>query len=203
MSPSSMGRSPDFLIVGTMKSGTSTLAFHLRQHEKVYMPEKELHFFDGQGRFGDRWARGQEWYESQFPVDIPQTVVGEKTPTYSYVPGAAERIHSLYPDVRLIWIFRDPVDRAYSNYWHYVCHAGKETRSFREAVSAELRGDEKNIWKQYVRRSQYADQVKRFLQLFDKDDMLFLKFMDLKRDIADVLSQTYRFLGVSETEIRS
>ena len=94
-----MDRKPDFLIVGAMKSGTSTLAHCLRQHPQICMPEKELHFFDAQGRFEQRWTYGREWYEAQFPLGSPGATYGEKTPTYSYVPGAAGRIYRMYPEL--------------------------------------------------------------------------------------------------------
>lgn len=173
-----------------MKSGTSTLAHHLSQHPEVFMLDREVHFFYEQGK--GHWQEGPEWYRDQFQEASPEQVVGEKTPTYSYLPGVAERIHELLPDVKLIWIFRDPIDRAYSNYWHAVCR-GVEPLRFDEAVRQE---DERGVWKGYVRRSRYAEQVSRYLDVFDQEQMHFSLFEDLKDSPQSVLREVFRFLGV-------
>jgi len=173
-----------------MKSGTSTLAHYLRQHPEIYMPDGEVHFFYEEG-----WGNlheGLEWYKSQFQEALPKQVAGEKTPTYSYFPGIADCIHDVLPDVKLIWIFRDPIDRAYSSYWHAV-RSGIEPLGFAEAIRRE---DERDIWKGYVRRSQYADQVDRYLDYFDCEQMHFSLFEDLKADPRPVLKEVFQFLDV-------
>ncbi|WP_251941179.1 sulfotransferase family protein [Salinibacter ruber] len=184
---------PDFLIVGAMKSGTSTLAHYLRQHPEVYMPVDEVHFFYEQGR--GNWQKGFQWYESQFHEASPSQIAGEKTPTYSYLPGTAERIHEVLPNVKLLWIFRDPIDRAYSNYWHAVC-AGVESKSFAEAVRLEEQRIKKSPWKGYVRRSIYSEQVERYLDYFDQNQMHFCLLENLKEKPNSVLKDLAGFLGV-------
>jgi len=181
---------PHFIIVGAMKSGTSTLAHYLSQHPEIYMPGGEVHFFYEEGR--GNWHKGIQWYENQFQEASPDQVVGEKTPTYSYLPGTEERIHDVLPNVKLIWIFRDPIDRAYSNYWHAV-RSGVEPLSFAEAVRRE---DERDTWKEYVRRSQYAEQVARYLDYFDREQMRFFLFEDLKTDPQTLMEELFHFLDV-------
>src|SRR5262245_33715274 len=100
---------PNFLIVGAMKCGTSTLLGYLRQHREIYIARREVHFFDRDSQY----RLGIEWYEKQFGSSPQHRAVGEKTPAYCFVPEAAKRIHRHLPDVKLIWIFRDPVARAY------------------------------------------------------------------------------------------
>lgn len=180
----------EFIIVGAMKSGTSTLAHFLRQHPEIYMPDGEVHFFYEEGK--GHWQDGIQWYRGQFQEALPEQVAGEKTPTYSYLPGVAERIHNVLPDVKLIWIFRDPIDRAYSNYWHAV-RSGIEPLGFAEAVRRE---DDRDIWKGYVRRSQYAEQVSRYLDYFDREQMHFSLFEDLKAEPRSVLEELFQFLDV-------
>lgn len=186
---------PQFIIVGAMKSGTSTLAYHLRQHPDIYMPEGELHFFDARGGYADRWERGVEWYEKQFEDAEPTDLRGEKTPTYSFLPSAPERMHEVVPETKLIWILRNLIDRADSNYWHAV-RSGSEWLSFEEAVRRESERVKGDIWKGYVRRSQYVEQVDRFLEYFDREVMHFCLLEDLKEDPESVLNNACTFLGL-------
>jgi len=190
-----MMKLPEFIIVGTMKSGTSTLGFHLNQHKEIYMPDKEIHFFDGIGGYKDRWEKGIDWYQEQFDNANKNQKVGEKTPTYCYVKEVPGRIKEVLPEVKLIWIFRNPVDRAYSNYWHAVRNGG-EKESFEYAVKHEAERVKKNIWKGYLKRSNYIEQVDRYLSFFEPDNMLFLTFEELKSDLAGTLKKACEFLQV-------
>jgi hypothetical protein len=190
-------RPPDFLIVGTMKSGTSTLADHLREHPRVWLPEREVHYFDNDEKF----ARGAAYYERElwqgYPGNATDSVLlGEKTPTYSYRPEVAERIFALTETVRLIWIFREPVARTFSNYLHRR-KQGQELASFRRAVFDEARRLRTDRYCGYVKRSQYAEQVRRFLEFFPKEQMHFLLFEDLVATPEHELLSVTRFLGLS------
>lgn len=184
----------DFLIVGTMKSGTSSLGFHLGNHRDICIPAHEVHFFDRRKNL----AKGVEWYRRELRrgCTSPVHVVGEKTPTYSYREDVAERIYRLVPEVKLIWIFRNPVDRAYSNYLHMV-RAGSESLSFERAVRDEPRRIRRNIFLGYVERSRYHLQVDRFLRWFPREQMHFMLFEALTRDPIVELSRLFDFLGVS------
>jgi len=191
---------PDFIIVGAMKAGTTTLAHYLRHHSKIYMPEGELHFFDAQGGYADRWKRGVKWYKSQFESADPSEICGEKTPTYSYLPSVPERIYQIVPDVKIIWILRNPVDRSYSNYWHAV-RGGSEKLSFEEAVKQEDKRVEENIWKGYVRRSYYINQINRLLEYFDRESMHFCLFENLKERPIPLTNEVAAFLGASNGRV--
>jgi hypothetical protein len=141
---------PSFIVVGAAKSGTSSLAHYLMQHPKIYMPDRELHFFDARGGYADRWKYGVEWYENQFASADSHHLCGEKTPTYAYIPSVPKRMNAVVPDIKLIWILRDPVYRAYSNYWHAVCE-GVELLDFDEAVRMESERIKNDISKGYVK----------------------------------------------------
>lgn len=186
---------PDFIIVGTMKSGTSTLAHYLNQYQSIYMPEKEIHFFDNLGGYKDRWGKGIEWYASQFKDAKDQQLIGEKTPTYSYLKDVPERIHEVLPNVKLIWIFRHPIDRAYSNYWHAVKN-GSEKESFEYAVIQEKERLKDNIFQGYIERSKYSDQVKNYLEYFPADNMCFLTLKNLKEDLPGAIQRIGHFLQI-------
>ena len=104
---------PNYLIIGAPKCGTTSLAAWLDEHPQVYMvPEKELHFFSGY------WEQGLDWYEQCF-VPNGKPLVGEASPSYLENPVARERIASVLPGAKLIAMMRNPVDRAYSQYWHW------------------------------------------------------------------------------------
>ena len=95
-------------------------------------PGKELHFFDLDARF----QLSLEWYASHFSSAPRGVRLGEATQTYMYLPHALDRIADALPGRRAIAILRDPVDRAYSHYWHNV-ERGREHLTFAEAVRAE------------------------------------------------------------------
>src|SRR5262245_45971784 len=121
-------RLPTFLIVGAMRSGTTSLARYLGAHPDVFVaPEKEIHFFD---RCFDR---GVAWYAERFIQAAGAGAIGEATQSYMYDPDAIARMRSVVPSARLLTILRHPTDRAYSHYWLNRAH-GLEDRSFEAAI---------------------------------------------------------------------
>src|SRR5947208_14127778 len=103
-------RLPDFLIVGAMKAGTTSLAAWLRAHPDVFMPpQKEIHFFDAQ------WERGVPWYADQFAGAPEGALVGEATPAYMVTTAFLDRMASVVPNARLLVVLREPVARAWSH----------------------------------------------------------------------------------------
>lgn len=189
---------PNFLVVGAMKSGTSTLAAHLRAHPDIYMPRKELHFFNK----CNRPAEAIDRYRLQFSGWSGEPHIGEKTPNYSLIPEGPQRIADVLPEVKLIWSFRNPIDRAYSNYWHMV-KRGREIRSFEAALKREYKildrmKLETRTAQCYVMRSDYANQIRRFLEHFDQNQMHYLLFEDLVSSPIDTLQGVMDFLGVEK-----
>lgn len=206
---------PDFLIIGTAKSGTTTLHGWLSQHPFVVPAvKKEVHFFDYD------FYRGLDWYRAHFPLASARDeterhhgrpfLTGEASPTYISHQWAPERIAQVLPDVKLIVAFRNPVDRAYSQF-QMSCREGEESESFGGAVALEeerLR-DEKarsltdkryNSWPlgcwSYLLRSSYAEQVERWFELFPRERFLFLKTDDLDSEPQRTLDRVYEFLGL-------
>lgn len=196
---------PNYLIVGAMKSGTSTLMQYLADHNDIFVVPKELHFFSKECNYN----RGIEWYAKQFKDASSELAIGEKSPPYSYLPNVPERIHQHLPQVKLIWIFREPVARAYSNYWHYI-KSGFEHLDFESAIYREEERmiaakanpdrfyDSPYCWclKGYRKRSVYIEQVRRYLECFPKDQMLFICFEHFIRDPHSTLKRVFEFLGV-------
>src|ERR687895_490160 len=107
---------PNFLIIGAAKAGTTSMWAYLREHPQVFMAEpKELHFFVAESN----WKRGMRWYESHFQDATNAVAIGEACGAYTRFPrfrGVSERIASIVPHARLIYLVRHPIDRMVSNY---------------------------------------------------------------------------------------
>lgn len=185
---------PTFLIIGAMRSGTTTLARTLGEHPDVFMVrDKELHYFD-------TWPdRGRRWYESRFREAAGQRVVGEATPNYMYVRGAIERAAALLPRAKLLAILRDPVERAYSHYWWNRLR-GREPLGFVDALDAEperLRGDVRGgPLFAYVGKGRYTQQLKHVCSLYPREALHVVILDDLEESPERTFHDVCRFLEV-------
>jgi hypothetical protein len=186
------GRLPNFFIIGAMKSGTTTLRVWLNEHPEAFSP-RELHFFD------EHFDKGLDWYREQFAGAGDAKAVGEKCPSYMARPRALERLKAAIPSPKLIAVLRDPVNRAYSHYWHQR-RLGAEPLSFEEALEAEpdrVRGHgEGEVPFDYVERGRYLRQLERVAEMFGRDRLKVFLFEDQKRDGAAVFHETCEFLGI-------
>lgn len=180
-----------------MKAGTTALHRYLDAHPEIGMaPGKELNFFFGADRrSGGRrdgltgnWHRGLDWYREQLPS---ARVRGETSPGYTSpsFPETAERIAAVAPEVRLIYLVRDPVERALSQYRHHRAE-GAERRSVEEALLDPA--------SQYVERSRFHARLRPFLSRFPFEHVLVIAHEELLHDRRQTLSTLYRFLGVDE-----
>jgi sulfotransferase family protein len=197
-------RVPDFFVVGAQKAGTTSLHDRIVKHPKVCLPIlKETQFF----AFEEKFSLGFDWYRTQFPDCRQEQVMGEICPDYMYFEGTAERIHSCIKHPKLIFIFREPLKRAYSHYLMSI-RQGFENLSFDEALKAEEERIAKNelsvIYHSYMSRGAYTEQVERFLAVFPSAECLFIRFEDLT-DNGLVGEKTFSdicdFLGLSQMNI--
>jgi hypothetical protein len=180
-------RLPNFLIIGAMKSGTSSLYHYLRSHPQVFMPRiKELNFFQQDSK----WRRGVGWYAKQFRNAGPNALaVGEASPGYTrypHFPGVPERIAAHLPDVRLIYVVRDPIERIRSHYQHSVI-GERETNPVSRAVL------ENPV---YLDVSRYAYQIEQYLPHVSRDRLLVITSESLRSDRLATIRQVYDFLEV-------
>ncbi|WP_424315767.1 sulfotransferase family protein [Haloferula sp.] len=175
-------RLPDFLIIGEMRCGSTTLWEMLRHHPGVYFSEeKELHFFDGRD---GKWDRGIDWYSQKFSGSCEGMICGEATPDYLFHDDACSRIAATIPNAKLVVILRDPVERAWSHYWHNI-RRGRESLSFREAMEAEReRMDSKDAdiraHFSYATRGHYIESLRRYEEVFGKDAIHVVFLEDVK-----------------------
>jgi len=183
---------PGFLIVGAMKSGSSTLVELLNRHDDVSLPSRELYFFSDDETF----ARGVGWYRERLAdLSAPAKLLGEKCVSYGFIAEAAPRIARTLPGVKLVWILRDPVQRSYSNYMHNRRN-GFETGSFRAALEREAAGRARGVYTRYVARSRYVDEIRRFRAEAPDSPVHVLLFEELLRRPREVLGELFRFLDV-------
>ncbi len=201
---------PDFLIIGAMKSGTSSLFHYLTQHpELVPAFEKEIHYFDqDEASFGGRTG-ALAWYRSHFPIKamIPsRSLVYEATPKYLCHETAARRIAAVVPNARLVLTLRNPSDRAISHYFHTRCNP-PDPESLHAAMCEDLArcaslgvtgGDASGSpgYTSCVGRGVYRPQIERYLERFDRQDLHVIDSERFFEDPGPVLSSLFEFLGV-------
>ena len=179
-------RLPTFLVIGAMKAGTTTLYQRLARHPDVFMPEnKEPDFFVAE----KTWDRGLDWYRGLFEGAGGAVAVGEASTSYSKCTefdGVPRRIATVLPDVRLVYVLREPIGRMRSMYLHNV-RMGRERTSADEALLERP---------MYLDASRYALQMDAFLEHFDRDRLYVLRTEDLRTDAQGAVAGVLRFLGL-------
>ena len=202
---------PDFIIVGAQKSGTTSLHHILVQHGSLTgSKKKEIHFFDRDEIYERKNAFDHYHTYFPFPHQIPKgNLLFETTPIYLYHPKVAARIHDYNPDMKIIIVLRDPVERALSAWtmYHHHFKTGRnakwhDPRSFGEAIKDELSGiDNTNYYtdrRAIVRRGIYVDQVERYFASFHQNQILILESKALKQNLADSINLITSFLEIEE-----
>ena len=179
---------PQVIIIGAQKSGTGAFYEILRQHPQIIDRPGEIHFFD------IHFQEGIEWYKAQFPqIENPKAVRIDKSPYYFFHPIAPKRAHSVLPKAKLIILLRNPVDRAYSQYWMNI-RKKTEQLSFAHAIDKEeerLAGEEDKIRItectmqfsnhrkfSYLSRGIYIEQLRNWLNYYSLNQMLIISFND-------------------------
>lgn len=210
------GSLPNFIVVGTQKGGTTELYDQLALHPQIEPAfAKEVHFFDA------NFHKGLDWYTAFFPPipdgylrRPPVSLTGEASPCYLFHPDVARRVRETLPQVKIILMLRNPVDRAYSQYHHEV-RLGYETLPFEMALEHEcmrLQGEKDKILEDdsyysprymhysYQSRGIYVDQVKPWFELFPPEQLLVLKSEEFFSHTPAIMSFVYDFLGIDEVE---
>tara|TARA_R110000782_G_scaffold45706_16_gene101412 strand:+ start:9023 stop:9910 length:888 start_codon:yes stop_codon:yes gene_type:complete len=187
-------RLPDFVCIGGMRCGSTTLWMLLKSHPSVFMPdEKELHFFDRVERIT---PSDSAEYAANFRDASRDALLGEFTPSYLTRAGVAGRIADTLPNARLLVILRNPLDRAWSHYWFRV-RRGTERLSFRRAVALEDRRRVPEPWRHaYIGWSRYAEHLRTYHDLFGPDRVHTLFWEDLAADPSPTMAAVARFLDI-------
>jgi len=208
---------PDFLIIGAGKCGTSSLYNYLIQHPNIYPAKfKELNYFVR------RWTR---WYRPNFPTIFlkyfvnkfrkEQFMTGEASPFYLLNPLVAKQVKKKIPNVKIIILLRNPVERTFSQYSQWQ-KTEFESLSFEEAIKSEkIRiieewknyfddksiSSRKHVRYSYLAGGIYYDQIKAWMDIFPREQFLIIKAEDFFSEPLKHLSQVFDFLGVQHYEI--
>jgi hypothetical protein len=205
---------PDFIIIGAPKAGSTALHAALLAHPQLYLcTPKEPKFFLTDGMRPPRsQQRGpgdahsaQEWiwrprdYQALFDAAPPGTLKGESTPFYLWDRSAHARIRAQLPEVKLIAIIRDPVDRAYSNWTHLRSDGLEPEADFARACALE---DERAaagfapFWR-YLGLGRYGEQLASLYEHFPREQVHVLRYRQLIDEPTQTLDGVADFLGVA------
>lgn len=200
--------SPSFIIAGAQKCATTSLYAYLDTHPEIFMsPKKQIHFFD------NSYNKGYKWYEkhfsgsylSKYKRKADTQIAGEATPSYMLYNEIPERIYKYNPNMKLIFILRNPVSRAWSQYTH-ECFYAHEDLPFMEALKAEE--ERIKISKYYLnhfsykKRGCYAELLDNYLAFFPKEQIYLLLQENLYQNPIDELNKIASFLGCTPKFIK-
>lgn len=208
------GKTPNFLVIGAAKSGTTALWQYLRQHPEVYVAGRKhvRHFsfpeenptFAGPPPSGVNVPYavvddGQ--YERIFDDVVREKARGEASHSYLYQARAAREIHKYRSDMKLVAILRHPTDRAFSHYRQMVRDGREYIDDFEEALGREEERKAENFWPDFHYKSAglYREQLERYFGLFERDLIRIYLYEDLKSGPLVMLADLFRFLGVNDT----
>jgi len=200
---------PDFIISGTVRSGTTSLYYNICEHPSV-LPAA----YDEIGFFDSNYHLGINWYRSMFPTEKEMkrvkketnfAITGEDTPFYFWKKEAVERIFQDIPNSKIIIIFRNPVDRAYSNYNLGIREVLEEKLSFEDAIDDEMNFLKKHSFRESVDRNRsylskgfYDEQIKMWFNIFPKEQIHILSTEDMQKDPKESLLKIFKFLQIPD-----
>jgi len=204
---------PDFIISGTVRSGTTSLYYNICEHPSV-LPAS----YDEIGYFDSNYHLGINWYRSMFPTEKEMkqvkketnfAITGEDTPFYFWKKEAAERIFQDIPNSKIIIIFRNPVDRAYSNY-NLGIRKKTESLSFEDAIDEEMNflkthsfRDAVDRRRSYLSKGLYENQIKIWFDNFPREQIHILCTEDMKKNPKESLLKIFQFLGIPNYTLKN
>jgi hypothetical protein len=179
------GALPNLVVIGAQKCGTSGLHYQLSLHPEIWMSRpKELNFFIEERN----WSRGQDWYRHYF--DARAKVRGESSPNYTAYPqhvGVPERMRSVVPDAKLVYVVRDPLERIAAHWVHN--YAKRREKGDLAATLTHANAS-------YVVRSQYHMQLQQFLAHYPFGQILVIEQEELRSAPLETLRRVFEFTGV-------
>jgi hypothetical protein len=201
---------PNFLIIGAAKSGTYTLHAHLGHHPDVFMCRiKEPHYFsyganatnrrDGLRSPVHAFVESRDAYLKLFADRDQAKMAGESSVSYLYVPGTAERIFEFNPEMKIIVSLRNPIERAYSSFYYAKSYGIEPSPTLREGLEAEADRIRRNgqLLLRYRDLGLYASQLKRYYNVFPRDQIKVIIYDDFVEDAMQVVCDLYDFIGVA------
>lgn len=206
-----LNKKPDFLIIGTQKGGTTSLFYYLSQHPGIFAPyKKEIHYYDL------NFSKGEAWYRKHFPLIFSNKISGEASPYYMFHPKVPERVAKQNPNVKIIILLRNPIQRAHSHYQMAVRKGNELHATFEEAILNEKKRIEEETKKifdpryqksdfhqqnSYISRGKYYDQLIEWQKHFKKDQILIMKSESFFENPQKEVSEVFHFLGLGPFQL--
>jgi len=196
----------EFIVAGAQKSGTTALHYFFRKHPQIALPDRqEMHFFDDEEIFS-RQPVDYELLHRYFrnrPVrllPVRHGLAGEVTPSYLYWKSAMERIRNYNPQMKLIILLRNPIDRAFAH-WNMQRFKDRESLDFLDALKEEPRRIAQSLTIEsrrfaYVDRGFYSGQLERVFKFFPREQVKIVKFENFRDRKQETLDEIFEFLGV-------
>jgi sulfotransferase family protein len=188
----------DFILAGAQKSGTTALHYFLSRHPNITMgDQQEIHFFDNDAMFITEVD--YEQLHQHYPLIRPSMLAGDCTPSYMYHQRAAERIWKYNPQIKLLMLLRNPVERAFAH-WNMQRFRGREPLDFFDAVREEetrIAGAPSTEARRfaYIDRGFYGTQLARIFNFFPREQVKVVKFEDFRNKQPETLTSIFSFLG--------
>jgi len=187
----------DFVIPGAVKGGTTALQVYCTEHPQICMANpKETSFFD---KF---FNKGWDWYWQFFTPNKHTKLIGESAPGYMSDRRTYKRLRKHNPNLKLVFILRDPCDRAYSL---YVMHQDNPHQAYRQFLGEPmiLPPFEKQIKNdiRYIDESLYAKHIKALMEYFPKEQMYFIRNEELLYKTQETMDKLYKWLGVKKHKL--
>lgn len=184
-------KTPKALIIGAKKAGTRALLEFIRVHPNVRAAGHEIHFFD------KNYSKGCDWYRKMMPTSIEGQITIEKTPSYFVSPEVPERVKLLDPNMKLIIVVKDPVERAISDYTQsFSKHRRK--KPFEEYVFSDAESLEVNETRVPISTGLYARHLKNWQKYFPLEQICFINGETLVKDPAAEMRKLQSFLGLKQ-----
>ena len=202
-------KKPNFIVIGAMKAATTSLYTYLKQHPEIFMTkDKEPMFFNNFQQENNYKISGSKRkrlttlneYLAMFDDVKNEKAIGEASPEYIYNSKAPQLIKEHLSNVKIIAILRHPTDRAYSNYLHSKRADRENATTFQEAIELENKRIEDN-WSplyHYIEKGYYSVQLKRYYQLFPKENIRVYLFEDVVSNTKETLKDIFNYLEVDE-----
>ena len=191
----------DVFIVGGQKCGTTALHNYLIKHPKIISGKiKELHFFDYEPYFDkENIIKSPIHLRALFQRKIPEdSILIDSTPNYSWWENSINRIYNYNKNAKLIFIMRNPVQRALSH-WNMQYDLKISLKSFRDSYNQELRGDTSRELS-YISRGFYSKQIKKMFNNFGRKNVHILESKDLKENTNNELLKISNFLNIDKKD---
>jgi hypothetical protein len=210
---------PDFLVIGAKRCGTTSLYQHLPEHPCISKSP-----YDNMGFFNDNFHLGVNWYKSFFPTTFTRNKIKSKfgnflafdvTTKYMEEESTANNVYQTKPNMKIIIILRNPVDRAYSQY-HLSVRQTAERRSFEDVVEENMNRLNKESHEHYeikpkfsveednhLKKGLYALQLRYWLKIFPRENILIVSTEEFESNQQIIYNKIFEFLNISKFEVKN